>query len=245
MILVLPDGKAQRGGLVACENDTWTLTIANRANDLGPAPTDFDDMLALAKDFIPQHVQPALERAQPLTEVSTYRHPGGVWRRYDQITRHPKGFLVIGNALCCLDPINGQGMTMATLHVDRLRKQIRDGNPVHPQAFYKAVAAVIKPVWITNANQGSNRLSQRATQWIVGKILEAAAHDIVVTERLVRIANFVDPPQRLFEPAFLGRIVAQHARRTYACCTHRSSGPANNRTVGEGSTDGGAVGAAT
>ena len=86
-------------------------------------------MLALAQDFIPPHIQPALQRAQPLTEVSTYRYPGGVWRRYDRMSRYPKGLLVIGDALCCLDPINGQGMTTAALQANTLRTQIRRRNP--------------------------------------------------------------------------------------------------------------------
>ncbi|WP_284232003.1 FAD-dependent oxidoreductase [Mycobacterium antarcticum] len=65
MILVLPEGKAQRGGLMACENSTWTLTIAGRTDDLTHAPTDFADMLTLAQDFIPPHIQTALQGAQP------------------------------------------------------------------------------------------------------------------------------------------------------------------------------------
>jgi 2-polyprenyl-6-methoxyphenol hydroxylase-like FAD-dependent oxidoreductase len=221
MILVLPEGKAQRGGLVACEDSRWTLTIASRNNDLAHAPTDFGDMLMLAQDFIPPHIQAALERARPLSEVSTYRYPGGVWRRYDRMTRYPKGLLVLGDALCCLDPINGQGMTMATLHAATLRAHLRHTNLVDPQAFYTAIAPVIKPVWSANAHQPSVRaadmtmtsLSQRATRWSRRKILEAAAHDIAVTERLMRVANFIDPPGRLLEPAFLARVAAHHTRR--------------------------------
>jgi 2-polyprenyl-6-methoxyphenol hydroxylase-like FAD-dependent oxidoreductase len=220
MILVLPEGKAQRGGLVACENNTWTLTIASRASDLAHAPTDFTDMLTLAQDFIPPHIQPALHRAQPLTKVSTYRYPGGVWRRYDHVTRYPKGLLVLGDALCSLDPINGQGMTMAALHAATLRNQIRNANPVDPQAFYTAVATITKPVWIANANQSSSRaertpasVSHRAVRWTRRKILESAVHDMVITERLMRVANFIDPPHRLLEPAFLARVAVHHTRQ--------------------------------
>ncbi|WP_164478435.1 FAD-dependent oxidoreductase [Mycolicibacterium stellerae] len=222
MILVLPEGKAQRGGLVACENNRWTLTIASRADDLGYAPTDFGEMLTLAEDFVPAHIQQPLRRAQPLTEVSTYRYPGGVWRRYDRMTRYPKGLLVIGDALCCLDPINGQGMAMATLHAHTLRTQLRRANPVDPQAFYTSIAAVIKPVWAANAEQPSGRtpgraatsLRQRAVRWSRRKILEAAVDDIVITERLMRVANLIDPPQRLLEPKVLAHVVAHHARQS-------------------------------
>ncbi|OJZ74662.1 hypothetical protein BRW65_08115 [Mycobacterium paraffinicum] len=220
LILVLPEGKAQRGGIMACEHNIWTLTIAGRAGDLTHTPTDFADMLTLAQDFIPPHIRPALHAAQPLTEVQTYRYPGGTWRRYDRLARHPQGLLVLGDALCSLDPINGQGMTMATLHATTLRDELRRTNQVDPQAFYAAVAAITKPVWASNAQRPSGRddtssspLSGRAIAWTRRKILEAAADNIVVTERLMRVANFIDPPQRLIAPGFLTHVAAHHIRR--------------------------------
>lgn len=220
MILVLPEGEAQRGGLIACENNTWTLTIAGRSGHLTNAPTTFADMLTLAQDFIPPHIQAPLHGAHPLTAVQTYRYPGGTWRRYDRLAHHPVGLLVLGDALCSLDPINGQGMTMATLHATTLRDELRRTNEVDPQAFYATVAAITKPVWASNAQQPSGRgntssspLSGRAIGWTRRKILEAAADNMVVTERLMRVANFIEPPQRLVAPGFLARVAAHHIKR--------------------------------
>lgn len=220
MILVLPEGMAHRGGLVACENGTWTLTIASRVGDVDRTPTDLSEMLALAMDFIPPHIQPALHRARPLTGVSTYRYPGGAWRRYDRLTNHPRGLLVLGDALCSLDPINGQGMTMAALHGATLRSQLREADGVDPQAFYRAFAATAEFVWTANARPPSlaadkirGSLSQRSVAWVRRKILESAADDMVVTERLMRVANFIDPPQRLAEPRLLGRVASHHVRK--------------------------------
>lgn len=107
MILVLPECKAQRGGLLGCETKAWTLTIAGRRRHIIHPPTDFADMLTLAQDFIPAHIQTALHGAQPLTDVQIYRYPGGTWRRYDHLAHQPDGLLVLGDALCSLDPING------------------------------------------------------------------------------------------------------------------------------------------
>ena len=223
LILVLPEGKAQRGGLMACENNTWTVTIAGRAGDLTHTPADFADMLTLAQDFIPPHIRPALHAAQPLTEVQAYRYPGGMWRRYDRLAHHTVGLLVLGDALCSLDPINGQGMTMATPHATALRDELRRTNQVDPQSFYATIAAITKPVWASNAQQpsghdntSSSPLSRRTIAWTRRKILEAAADNMIVTERLMRVANFVDPPQRLIAPGFLRHVAAHHIRRSLA-----------------------------
>lgn len=126
LILVIPPDGAGRGGLIAGEHDTWTLTIATHGDQEHTPSTTLPDMLTLADSFLPTHIPGALRRAHALTEVSVYRYPGGTWHRYDRTDTLPDGLLVIGDALCCLDPINGQGITMAALHAHALRAHARD-----------------------------------------------------------------------------------------------------------------------
>jgi 2-polyprenyl-6-methoxyphenol hydroxylase-like FAD-dependent oxidoreductase len=221
LVLVLPDGDTGRGGLVAGESNKWTLTIAARGSRKSTSPKTFADMLDVAADFVPAHIQPALDRARPLTDVSTHRYPGGVWHRYDQLTRYPRGLVVLGDALCCLDPINGQGITMAALHARALRTHLRKG-AADPQQFYRSLTPVIAPVWAANipaSQTGASGLrksvERQAIRWSSRKFLEAAEHDIVVTERLMRIANLIDPPRRLVEPRMVARVLAHHTYRAW------------------------------
>jgi 2-polyprenyl-6-methoxyphenol hydroxylase-like FAD-dependent oxidoreductase len=222
LILVVPPGNVGRGGLIAGENNTWTLTVAKRATYKHSAPTTFADMLALAEEFVPAHLHPALRRAQPLTEVTTYRYPGGTWYRYDRQPHLPGGLVVVGDALCSLDPINGQGITLTALQICHFRKHLRMSKMVDPQQLHQQLATTIAPVWAANQPPGSRRprnarhaLQLRTIRWSRTMILQAAG-DIVVTERLMRVANMVDPPQRLFEPAVLTRVAAHHLRRVRA-----------------------------
>lgn len=195
------------------------LTIACRSNTQAEPPKNLGDMLAVAADFMPAHVLAALHSVQALSDVSTYQYPGAVWRRFDRMPRYPAGLVVVGDALCSLDPITGQGTTMALLQVDILRRALSRANSFDPQAFYKEFAKQIKPTWAGNAMptigpgtaRGAAALTHRAMHWGRSKVLEAAASDVVVSERLMRVANFVDPPKRLLEPAFLARVGASHA----------------------------------
>ncbi|MED5815795.1 FAD-dependent oxidoreductase [Mycolicibacterium sp. 050232] len=218
LVLVIPSDGAGRGGLVACEHDTWTLTVAAHADENAP-PATFAEMLTLAQEFVPPHIQSALRGAAPLSDVAVYRYPGGTWHRYDRCIRHPDGLLVVGDALCCLDPIHGQGVTMAARHAQVLRTHLRDHGCVDPQRFYQSLADVIAPVWATNQPSGptpdrgvKSRVRRDVLRWSRRKILEAAG-DIVVTERLVRILNMVDPPRRLLDPRVLCRVAAYHFRQ--------------------------------
>jgi hypothetical protein len=59
-------------------------------------------------------------------------------------------------------------------------------------------------------------LLSRGSQALARDCREAAHHDIVVTERLMRVTNLVDPPQRLLEPPLLARVLIHHTRQSMA-----------------------------
>ena len=46
--------------------------------------------------------------------------------------------------------------------------------------------------------------------------LNAAARDVVLTERFFRVVNFIDPPSRLRDPALIPRIVWGNLRARFA-----------------------------
>lgn len=220
LILVLPASGAGRGGLVAGENGIWTLTVAAHADEHPTPPQTSADMLTLAEQFVPPHICPALRRAQPLSDIAVYRYPGGTWRRYDLSPRLPAGLLVIGDALCCLDPIYGQGITMAARHAYTLRTHLREHEACDPSELYRSLATLIAPVWAANQPPNQHRrrsvkdkAQQHAIRWTRRKILQAAATDIVITERLIRVGHMIDPPQQLLRPALLARVTAHHLRQ--------------------------------
>lgn len=231
LILVIPPDGAGRGGLIAGEHDTWTLTIATHGDQDHNPPTTLSDMLTLAESFLPAHIPPALRRAHARTDVTVYRYPGGSWHRYDRTDTLPDGLLVIGDALCCLDPVNGQGITMAALHAHALRAHIRDQSHdrTEPQRFYRTLADIVAPVWAANTPPNphrhhslADRARRHAMKWGQRKILEAAADDILITEHLVRVVNMIDPPQQLLTPRVLAHVAAHHARRALSP-SHRVS----------------------
>lgn len=220
LVLVIRPGGAGRGGMVAGEHQTWTLTIAAHENEHPTPPKTLADMLTLAESFVPPHIYRAVCRAEPLSDVAVYHYPGGTWHRYDRCARLPDGLVVIGDALCSLDPIQGQGITMAARHALLLRAHMRERGSIEPQHFYRSLADIITPVWAANRPPGPRRNSgiknearRQALTWTRRRMLEAAGDDIVVTERLVRVVNMIGPPQRLLEPRLLARVAAHHARR--------------------------------
>jgi 2-polyprenyl-6-methoxyphenol hydroxylase-like FAD-dependent oxidoreductase len=84
--------------------------------------------VAAAGQILPATAVAALRDATPLAEIAISRSTAAVWSRYDRKPRLPAGLLVIGDALCHLNPIYGQGMTMAALQALALRDCLRAGD---------------------------------------------------------------------------------------------------------------------
>lgn len=207
--------------LLACEHDTWMLA-AGRSIDAGGAPADFAAMLAMAQNALPDTLAEALRDAQPIGEIAMFRSPAAVWRRYDQMPRFPRGLLVMGDALCSLNPIHGQGMTMAALQSLTLRDCLRLGDTDLAQRFFRGATQDIGPTWALNrANDRalSTNRQQSVRQRLVGQLvtatLTAAAYDTTVTERLLRVTHLIDPPARLNDPALLPHILAANLRHLF------------------------------
>lgn len=211
--------KAPGGLLVAYEDNTWMLAIA-RATDCGSPPADFTEMFAVAEQVFPPWIMSALRDGTPAARISVYRNTAGRWRRYDRMGRFPAGLVVIGDALCNLNPLYGQGMTMAAVQALILRDCLKAGTAHLPHRFFRAAASQIAPVWAMNEVSdeaiypGSpTTLRQQFDSWTTQAALRAAAGDVTVVERLLRVRNLVDPPSRLRDPALLSHILLANLQR--------------------------------
>jgi 2-polyprenyl-6-methoxyphenol hydroxylase-like FAD-dependent oxidoreductase len=136
--------------------------------------------------------------------------------------RFPAGLLVIGDALCTLNPVWGQGMTMAALEALALRDCLLGGKADVANRFFRAATRHIGPTWAMNqardrtppAVRSRRSMSRRLANWTMNKAFKAAENDIVLTERFARVNNLIDPPTRLQDPVLMARAVLGDLRRT-------------------------------
>jgi 2-polyprenyl-6-methoxyphenol hydroxylase-like FAD-dependent oxidoreductase len=208
--------------LSACEHETWMLAVG-RSVVGGGAPGDFATMLTLAEEVLPRSISDVLRAARPVGDIVMFRNPASVWRRYDQMRRFPRGLLVIGDAQCSLNPVYGQGMTMAALQAVALRDCLRSGDLELARRFFARAAQPVSQAWASNRTDerarlaaGKRSMSARLRGRIVKGTLIAASRDAAVAERLLRVAHLIDPPARVNDPRLLARIVAANARHQYA-----------------------------
>lgn len=227
MTLVFPGaGQPIGGGMLTCENDTMIVTVGGFGRHEPSA--DSADMIAAATHFAPPSVLAALRAGTPLGEVSVYRYPGSVWRRYDKMRRFPAGLLVFGDAIASLNPAFGQGMAVAALEAVMLKDCLAGGDADLARRFFAAAAKQLTTVWQRNRiteglfssrqvqrRRGRSvlrRLQRRLMNWWMHKVMTAAENDIFITETFFRVQNLVAPPTKLWHPRFLVRVVGANRR---------------------------------
>lgn len=208
LVLVGANAGCHRGlGLFAHEDDTWEFTIFGVRGQR--PPPEHGAMVKYVSDLVPGHIVRALSSAQSLGPVRSHHFPASRWHRYDT-TRVPEGLIVIGDAVCSLNPVYGQGMTVATLQAEALASALVRGEL--SRTFHAAAAKAIAPAW--QLAQSGDRvhqagplpLAERLDQIATRTFLRAATRDSILAERFLRVLGMLERPQLLEAPSSLLRL---------------------------------------
>ena len=215
VLLSAPTPDRPRGGaLSVIEGDRCMVTLMGVLGD--HPPTDPPGFERFAGDLALGDVREVLDGAEPLDEPVGYRYPASVRTRYDRLTRFPEGLVVLGDAVCSLNPIYGQGMTVAALEAVALRRHLADGGPPRSRQYRRDVGRISGLAWdlATNADLsfpevvGRRTPASRALGRFVARVQAGAAQDARLGTAFLRVTSMVDPPQALLRPATLARAMA-------------------------------------
>jgi 2-polyprenyl-6-methoxyphenol hydroxylase-like FAD-dependent oxidoreductase len=209
-----PDGVSRGILLLAVEGGRHVLTVTGSGRDNSP-PTDeagFTDFLATVA---PPDVFEAVGSAESAGEISAHRVPAAVWRHYEDLTRFPQGLLVTGDALCSLNPIYAQNMTVAAMQAAALRRCLASGRHDLSRRYFRAAARAVAAPWRMAAGADPSRSpanpAERLQAALMNRIMTSATRDRVVAARLVRVLALLDPPTALVRPSVLWRALAKGA----------------------------------
>ena len=88
-------------------------------------PTDEDGFLDGARTLRIPDLYEAITDAEPLGPIVGYRATENRLRHYERVRRWPEGLVALGDAVCALNPVYGQGMTTAALGAEVLDRCLR------------------------------------------------------------------------------------------------------------------------
>lgn len=212
VMISAPTPDRPRGGALSLiEGGRCLVTLMGVLGD--HPPTDSEGFERFAGDLALGEVRDALRGAQPLDEPVGHRHPASVRTRYDRLTRFPEGLAVLGDAICTLNPIYGQGMTVAALEAVALRRRLAEGGEPRARAHLREAGRISGLAWdmATSADLafpevvGHRTAATRALGRYVARVQAGAAHDARLGTAFLRVTSMVDPPQALFRPSVVAR----------------------------------------
>ena len=112
--LTFPNPPETRGGLISpIGNDQWYVSLSGRLVD--QPPKTVEEVRAYAATLGDNlSIASLIEEAEPTTAPNLFRKTTATMRRYDLVDKPLTGFLPIGDAVASLNPLFGQGMSVAS-----------------------------------------------------------------------------------------------------------------------------------
>lgn len=213
-VVVAGSGPNWRNGVVLRQaEDRWIVSVGGF---FGDHAADEELLFAAYAGSLPTaDIYDIVAHAEPLSDFVSYRYPANLRRRYENLTAFPKGYLVIGDAVCSFNPVYGQGMTVAAQEAALLQQCLQAGDADLARRFFAAAKDAIDVPWdITVGNdlrhpkvQSPRSGKVRFINWYIGKLHMAAQHDAVLATSFLRVANLEAPPTLLLTPANMWRVI--------------------------------------
>lgn len=200
--------------LLPIEDDRWIMTSAGYVGD--HPPTDEAGLLEFIRSLPAPDIYNIISKAEPLTEVITYKYPTSLRRHYEKLKRFPEGFLVIGDAVASFNPIYGQGMTSAAMQTRALSNVLKRQPSLQGlwKSFFKQAAKVVDMPWQLAVGEDFRYPETEGTKppftdminTYVEKVHKATQRDPVVYDQFLRVMNLMAAPASLMSPRIMWRV---------------------------------------
>ena len=212
-----------RGGIIfPVEGDRWIVTVAGTRPDY--PPTDESGFMTFIEGMKTPKLAEAIRQAEPLSPIYGYQRMENHWRHFERLARWPEGFVVVGDAVCHLNPYYGQGMAVSAQVALELKQALQQGNrPGLAQRYQKALAKVFASPWVlatsedmrSPATEGSGHpsISDRLMYGYVDRLKQLIAQDPKALRTFVGVSHLLTPSTALFQPRIIVGALRAKSRR--------------------------------
>ncbi len=158
--------------------------------------------------------------AEPISEYRQYRIPKAYLHRFDRLKKFPDRLLVLGDAVCKLNPIYGQGMTKTAKEgyflwesLSRVRESGSDLSGFSDQ--FRREMGNVGANWAWQLTSGSDLAYPQARgerpfnlnfiNWYVKRLFASAETKLEVRKALMDAMALVKPPESIMRPRLILR----------------------------------------
>lgn len=210
VLLCLPKIPEQRRMAVVSpiEGERWMVTAGAWFNEQ-PAPED-EAFLAYLRSLPVPDLYQAIEGARRLAPLKRYRMPGGLRRHYERMARWPDKFLVIGDAVCSINPLYSQGMSASALQVETLSSRLGSllNGTTDSSKIQAEICASVDLPWqqaadveqqFDSAERPSSFLSRLKKTYFT-RLLSASMVNRHIAIAMLKVNNLIAKPSSLYAP---------------------------------------------
>ncbi len=214
-----PDG-TRLGYLARIEGGEWIATLGGYGGDF--PPLDNDGFLEFARSLPSLKFYEAIKQAEPVSPIYAHRATANRLRHYEKAII-PEGFVSLGDAVCALCPVYGQGMTVSALSALLLQEWLGKKQSINSSWFQKDLAKSNSMHWSLATTQDSGfpttkrlpeipsqnkavRLTQ-LMQWYSKQLLSGANSDPDLHALMIQVTHLLKSPLALYHPKVVWRII--------------------------------------
>jgi 2-polyprenyl-6-methoxyphenol hydroxylase-like FAD-dependent oxidoreductase len=208
MLQTQPPEHTRSGMLLPVDGDRWMVSLVGVGGD--HPPVSDEGFLEFARTLRSQVLYEAIRDAVPLTPVHGFRVPDSRRRRYDKLRRWPANFVLAGDAVCSLNPMYAQGMSIAAATALALDEELRRRGTPLGRHFQRRVAKVAADAWLVASGEDLRYLTAgqqvrrpvhlTLMQGYFDRVLSAASVDARINAALLRVLNLQASPWSLLRP---------------------------------------------
>ncbi|MGZ3458715.1 MAG: FAD-dependent oxidoreductase, partial [Archangium sp.] len=197
-----PPSSWRAGFISNVEGGRWIVSLNGYFGD--HAPTDPNGFLEFARSLPRPDLYHFIQDAKPLSEPVIHKVKSTRWLHYERMSGFPEGFVVLGDAVCALNPIFGQGMTVACLGARLLQDCLREQARRSPgdlqglaERFRQRLPGVIRLPWFLTSTldlqypqaTGRRLPGLGLVHWYIRRLLERTSRDAAVYHQLNRVLH--------------------------------------------------------
>lgn len=218
-VLVYPEPPHEKRAAAVLPTETGEVIVSLFGWCGERAESSDREFLAFAESLPQPEVAWFLRQATRVSEFCQYRYREARLRHYEELARLPPATIALGDALCSVDPVFGQGMAVAALSAEVLASSLASARDP-ARAYWSRVPSAYRTAWQLSTSEdlrypevvGRRGLSTSFSHWYTGHVHRLTAVDDDVYRRFARVMHLLEPPTHLFHPSVLGKVMLSALR---------------------------------
>ena len=222
LISQTPPDDNRLGYLAKIENDELIATLGGYAKDF--PPLDTEGFLEYAKSLAQPDFYNTIALCTPSSPIYAHRATANRLKNYDAIEL-PQGFIALGDAVCALCPVYGQGMTVSALGAKTLQGWLSKsvGRQLDNNSFQKQLAKNNALHWSLATSQdsrfptmvgGKNQPNaiERLMAGYANKLIDRSMSEPQLHLLFLEVTHLLRSPLALYNPKVIFKVLTSFGK---------------------------------